>query len=328
MNSVAVLGAGSWGTALAIVLANNGVPTRIWGHIPEQIEAMRQTGENKQFLPGVKLPDELSYSADLAVALEGVRDVLIAVPSHAFRSVLNQLKPLLSNNARIVWATKGIDPLHKILLHEVANELLPTVPQAVLSGPSFAKEVACGLPTAVTIACEDEEFRGDLAKYFQCRNFRLYPSHDLIGVQLAGACKNVLAIAVGIADGLGFGANSRAALITRGLAEMIRLGVAMGAQAETFTSLAGVGDLILTCTDDQSRNRRFGKAMGKGMQQAEALAEIGQVVEGLGNAKEVFLIAERYGIDMPIITQVYQVLHQALPPQQAVENLLSRSVAM
>jgi glycerol-3-phosphate dehydrogenase (NAD(P)+) len=322
--AIAVLGCGSWGTALAIHLARNEQHVLLWGHDEKEVAALQADRCNTRYLPNINFPENLQVSSDLKNTLNHANDVLIVVPSHAFRSVLQQMKPLLKKDARIAWATKGLDPQSHQLLHVITKEILDDIPSAVLSGPSFAKEVACGLPTAVTVASQTANYAKDLVNYFHNQTFRVYTSMDIAGVELGGAMKNVLAIAVGIADGLNFGANARAALITRGLAEMMRLGLALGAQRETLMGLAGVGDLVLTCTDDQSRNRRFGLAIGKGNNAQETEKNIGQVVEGIRTAKEVFYLAKQYNVEVPICEQVYRVLHEEVTPQAAVSALLSR----
>lgn len=321
---IAVLGAGSWGTALALQLARNQQAVHLWGHETTHIQAMQSSRCNTQFLPDITLPANITLHSELMTALNKTYDILITVPSHAFRETLLKIKPLLKQQARIVWATKGLDSLHHQLLHEVAQEILGDLPIAVLSGPSFAKEVALGLPTAVTLASHSTSFTQDLIKRFHGQSFRVYHTDDIIGVQLGGAMKNVLAIAVGASDGLGFGANARAALITRGLAEMVRLGMALGGQRETFMGLAGMGDLVLTCTDNQSRNRRLGLALGMGKSIQTAQQEIQQVIEGLQTAKEIYHLAEHYQVEVPITEQVYNILHKGLGPQDAVNNLLAR----
>jgi len=322
---IAVLGAGSWGTALAILLSRQGRPVRLWGHEPEHVAALAAARENHQFLPGASLPPSLALEADLDRLLEGVRDLLVVVPSHAFRGLVATLRPKLAPEQRLAWACKGLEHGSAKLLHEVCGEELgDRWPLAVVSGPTFAGELARGLPTAVTVAATDPDFAADLADRLHDDRFRAYTSGDLIGVELGGAVKNVLAIAAGIADGLGFGANTRAALITRGLAELMRLGVALGGQPETFMGLAGLGDLVLTCTDDQSRNRRFGLALGRGLDPEAARASIDQVVEGMGTAAEVRRRAEAAGVEMPICDQVYRVIHEGLDPKAAVHNLLTR----
>lgn len=324
LTPITVLGAGSWGTALAIHLAHNNQSVYLWGHEAKEMAEMQSTRTNAPYLPDILFPENLQIESDLATAVKKADDILIVVPSHAFRAVLMQLKSMINHNTRIVWATKGLDALHHQLLHEVAAEIVGNIPIAVLSGPTFAKEVAQGLPTAITVASESSSFTRDLTQRLHGKNFRVYTSTDVAGVELSGAMKNVLAIAVGIADGLGFGANARAALITRGLAEMTRLGLVLGAQRETFTGLAGLGDLVLTCTDNQSRNRRFGLAIGASNTLKDAEQKIGQVVEGILTAKEIYHLAKYHKVELPICEQVYRVLHEQISPQDAVQALLSR----
>ena len=322
---VAVLGAGSWGTALALQLARNGHSTRLWGHNPQHMQHLRADGENKRYLPGIRFPSTLSAETDLATALDTADTVLVVVPSHAYGKTLHRLKPHLHPHLGVAWATKGLEHGSGRFLHTVTAQILgASQPAAVISGPSFAKEVAQGLPTAITVASQDLAHAQRLAGLLHGAGMRAYTSQDVIGVQLGGAVKNVLAIAAGVADGLGFGANARAALITRGLAEMVRLGEAVGGRRDTFMGLTGIGDLVLTCTDDQSRNRRFGLAIGRGQSADQAKALIGQVVEGAATAREITRLAQQYGVDMPITEQVDRVLHQNRDPRQAVELLLAR----
>ncbi len=320
---IAVLGSGSWGTALSIVLARNGMSVNLWGFFKEEIEDMETHKMNTRYLPGISLPENIYLYTDIAKAIKEIEDILLVVPSNVFHSTLESIKPHLVKNARISWATKGFD-ISRRLLHETVKEIIGDVPMAVLSGPTFAREVAEGLPTAVTIASNNTSFAKDLADYFHCDAFRVYTSSDLFGVQVGGTVKNVLAIAVGIADGMGFGANARAALITRGLAELTRLGIALGGKMETFMGLTGVGDLVLTCTDNQSRNRRFGLCIGKGESRAAAEKSIDQVIEGIANAELVHFVSQRVGVEMPISEQVYRILYESLSPKQAVLALLNR----
>jgi glycerol-3-phosphate dehydrogenase (NAD(P)+) len=322
--TIAVLGAGSWGTALAILLSGNGHKVNLWGHLPEEIEALIRDRENKQYLPGVGFPSTLYPETDLHKALNGASEVLIAVPSHAFQNLISNIAPLLHAHVGIIWATKGYEPGTQRLLSEVASEQFPGREFAVISGPTFAGEVARGLPTAVTVAGTTAGHAEQMAEIFHSSWFRAYTSDDLVGVQVGGASKNVMAIAAGIADGLGFGANTRAALITRGLTEIIRLGLKLGGKQETFMGLAGLGDLVLTCTDNQSRNRRMGLALAEGLSLEQALAGIGQEVEGVHAAQEVHALSQRHGVEMPISEQVYRVLYEGLAPKQAVNNLLER----
>ncbi len=282
---------------------------------------------NERYLPGAAFPDNLNAHAELAECLAGVRDVLIVVPSHGLRETLEKVKPFLTDSARVCWATKGFELHTGKLPHEVAAEVLgPDCPVAVLSGPTFAAEVGAGLVTAMTVAANDDLFARDLAVAFSGDNFRAYTSDDMIGVEVGGAVKNVLAIGAGMSDGLGFGANSRVALITRGLVEMTRLGVALGAKQETFMGLAGMGDLVLTCTDNLSRNRRMGLALASGKSIDEAQAEIQQVVEGVMAAEAVMEVANELGIEMPICHQVYRILYEGASPREAVGALMRRAL--
>ncbi|MBR9791818.1 MAG: NAD(P)H-dependent glycerol-3-phosphate dehydrogenase [Gammaproteobacteria bacterium] len=326
--SVTVLGAGSYGTALAICLARNNTPTVLWGRDAKQLSVMADSRQNERYLPGAPFPEALSVESDLATAVARSRDILVVVPSHAFKGMLEQLAPLLHDAQRIVWATKGLEPGSGRLLKEVALEVLgDKYPLAVLSGPTFAKEMAAGLPTAISLSSTDDEFIDAMAAKLHCaRSFRVYKNPDFTGVQLGGAVKNVIAIGAGLADGLGFGANARTALITRGLAELTRLGVKAGAQPETFMGMAGLGDLVLTCTDNQSRNRRFGLALGKGTSVDNAMEEIGQVVEGYRNTEEVVILARKLDVEMPICEQIFAVLYEGKSPKDAALALLGREL--
>ena len=323
---ISILGSGSWGTALALLAARNGCQTLLWGHNVSHIESLAIDRENKHYLPGFAFPNNLTITSDLKEATNFSSVILVCVPSHAFKTTLIELKSYLTNtNIKIAWATKGFNPDDGCLLHDiVANIFGDKTPAAILSGPTFANEVAAKLPTAITIASSHPDFSAYLCNMLHSDVFRTYTSSDVIGVEVGGAIKNVLAIAAGIADGLGFGANTRAALITRGLNETIRLGVKLGGKQETFMGLAGLGDLILTCTDNQSRNRRFGLALGLGKDITIAKKEIGQEIEGISAAKETYLLAKKYKIDMPIAEQTYKVLYENMPPLTAVQNLLGR----
>lgn len=322
---IAVLGAGSWGTALALLLARNGHPTLLWGRNAAFMEELAATRTNARFLHGFPFPDALQLSSDLHHLFAQTPDILLAVPSHGFRETLRLIKPHIDPTACVAWATKGFDPGSGRLLHHIASELLGiTQPVAVISGPTFAREVASGLPTAVTVGSQFPGCAKALAGRLHNDSFRVYTSNDIMGVEVGGAVKNVLAIATGISDGLGYGSNTRAALITRGLAEMMRLGVALGAQRETMMGLAGLGDLVLSCTDDQSRNRRLGLALANGAPLQDALRDIDQIVEGVPTAREVMRLAKANRIEMPISEQVYCVLHEGKDPRAAVQALLSR----
>lgn len=322
---ISVLGAGSWGTALAVQAAANGYPTLLWGHAPEHIENLSKERENKRYLAGLKFPETLQLTDNLQSAAEFSDILLIVVPSHVFKDTLQKIKPFVSEQVKIAWASKGFNPETGELLHQIVARVFSSeTPAAVLSGPSFAQEVAAGLPSAVTIAATQPAFADQLAQIMHSPRFRIYTTDDIVSVQVGGAVKNVLAIAAGIADGIGFGANTRAALVTRGIAEIIRLNTALGGEQNTLMGLAGLGDLILTCTDNQSRNRRFGLALGQGKDRAQAIQEIGQEVEGISAAKETYMLAKKHGIDMPITEQTYRVLYEGLAPLSAVQNLLQR----
>ncbi len=320
---VAVIGPGSWGTALSLLICGNGHQVRLWGHNAVEMVALRQDRENRQYLPGFRFPPRLTPVAELDAALSGIDALLIVVPSHAFEQVIEALRPRLATGIGVAWATKGLAPDGRRLLHEVAAGLGQR-DLAVVSGPSFAAEVARGVPTAVTVAGTSSSFAQSIADLLHSARFRAYTADDVIGVEVGGASKNVLAIATGIADGLGFGANTRAALITRGLAELIRLGIALGGRRETFTGLAGIGDLVLTCTDDQSRNRRLGLALARGRTVDEVKREIAQEIEGVLTAKSVRAIAQRLRVEMPICEQVYRVLYEGTTPEEATRALLER----
>ena len=325
--ALAVIGAGSWGTALAIQFARTGRRTLLWGRDAEQLAMLARDRCNRRYLPGADFPEALEVVPELADAVRQAGDVLVCVPSHAFHETLEALRPSLAADARLCWATKGFEMDTGRLPHQVAADVLgAAIPTAVLSGPTFAREVGAGLPTAMTVASETAEFARELAESISDHGFRAYTSSDITGVEVGGAVKNVLAIGAGISDGLGYGANTRVALITRGLSEMTRLGLALGAKPETFMGLAGMGDLILTCTDDQSRNRRMGLALAAGKTVAEAEEEIQQVVEGVQAARAVWQLAHKLGVEMPITEQVYKVIYEGLEPVAAVRNLMGRQL--
>ena len=322
-----MLGAGSWGTALAVHFARSGKPTRLWGRDPERMAALGAGRTNERYLPGGEFPEALTVGSDLQAALRGALDVLVAVPSPGFRPLLEAIAPLLTPRMRLAWATKGFEAETGKLPHQVAREVLGRERSiAVLSGPTFAKEVGAGLPTAMTVASPDADFAAALAHDLSSARFRAYTSTDIVGVEVGGAVKNVLAVGAGLSDGLGFGANTRVALITRGLVEMTRLGAALGARRETFMGLAGLGDLVLTCTDDQSRNRRFGLLLAAGHGVEEARAAIGQAVEGVVAAKAVHMVAAREGIEMPLCEGVYQILYERRPASEVVWALMTRPI--
>jgi glycerol-3-phosphate dehydrogenase (NAD(P)+) len=299
----------------------------LWGRDAKRIARLSALRRNEDYLPRVPFPQALSVTADLKEAVAAANDVLLVVPSHGFRQVLEALVQTGAALTGLSWATKGFELETGLLPHQVVAALLPpSLPTAVLSGPTFANEVGAGLPSAITVASQNEQYARRLAEALSTDKFRAYTSGDIVGVEVGGATKNVYAIGAGISDGLGFGANTRIALVTRGLAEMMRLGLALGARKETFMGLAGVGDLVLTCTDDQSRNRRFGLALAAGKAPDAALREIGQVVEGYYSAQSVRLVAAKHGVDMPIVEQLYRVLYENLSPRDAVAALMRRPI--
>ncbi len=327
MRPIVVLGAGSWGTALAIQFARGGERTVLWGRAEDDPAELARARRNERYLPGAEFPASLAIEPDLARAIGSGDDIVLVVPSSVLRLVLQQIKPMLGPRSRVAWASKGFELATGKLPHQVVGEVLgPHVPIAVLSGPTFAREVGLGLPTAIAVASPNPAFARDLAERISSGGFRAYTQADIVGVEIGGAVKNVIAIATGVSDGLGYGANSRVFLITRGLAEMVRLGIALGAKRETLMGLAGLGDLVLTCTDDQSRNRRFGRALAAGKPVDQAIAEIGQVVEGYHAAKAVHAVALSHGVEMPICRHVFEVLHQGVPIKTVVESMLQREV--
>jgi glycerol-3-phosphate dehydrogenase (NAD(P)+) len=323
--AVAVLGAGSWGTALAALMARHGCPTTLWGRDAAVAAAINAGEGNTRYLPGIALPAGLRATTSLGSALEGAGLVLVAVPSHAFAGTLAALAPLRPAAAGVAWATKGFEPGSGRFLHEVAGGVLgPGVPLAVVTGPSFAREVAEGLPTALTVHSDTPAFAKLVADALHGPAFRAYTGDDMLGAELGGAMKNVLAVATGVADGMGLGLNARAGIITRGLNEMLRLNAAIGGRPETLMGLAGLGDLVLTCTGDLSRNRRLGLALGRGQSIDEAVRAIGQVVESIQTADEVMRQADRHGVELPIASAVRDVLHGAITPAEGLARLLSR----
>lgn len=327
---VTVIGAGSWGTALAIQLARAGSSVRLWGRDSSHVHKMQRLRCNERYLPNATFPENLTAVSDWDEALSEQTRVLISVPSHAFRSVLSRIGDSImatSEPVRLAWATKGFELNSGLLPHQVVGEVIPQCQDyAVVSGPTFAQEVGEGLPTAITVAASNTEWASALANSLRTKRFLAYTSDDIVGVEIGGAVKNALAIGAGLSDGLGFGANARIALINRGLRELSRLGAAMGAKAETFVGLAGMGDLVLTCTDNQSRNRRMGLALAQGKSIDDAAAEIGQVVEGIGAATAVYEKAQALQVHMPIVEQIYHVVVEGRKPVDAVEALLNREL--
>jgi glycerol-3-phosphate dehydrogenase (NAD(P)+) len=324
--TITILGAGSWGTALAIYLARRGQIVRIWSVDSSEVAAMLTERTNNRFLHGFPFPDTIQPMANLAEAVKGVDDVIVAVPSVGFRATLTMLKPLIEPGTRITCVSKGLDEKTGQLFHEIVEDILGKERKfAVLSGPSFAREVATGLPTAVVIASHHKPLIIDLTQRFDSSLFCIYPSDDVVGVEIGGVVKNIIAIATGISDGMELGANARSTLITRGLAEIIRLGTALGGKRDTFIGPSGMGDLILTATDNQSRNRRLGLAIGKGHDLHEAEREIGHAVEGKRNAELIAMLAKSHRVEMPICETIWDILQGKLQAKEAVGQLFSHS---
>ena len=325
---IAVIGAGSWGTALAKVLSDKGHYVGLWGHNRDHLKAIEEDRANNKYLPGYLLADTLTASPDLAQVVKGKKYIIMVVPSHVTRQVFQELLPYLQDDAVLISATKGIENESLLTITQVLDEELAKVSKkcsvGVLSGPSFAKEVAERIPTAITVASRDPAIGRAVQELFFTDRFRVYTASDMIGLELGGALKNPIAIAAGICDGAGLGTNTRAALITRGLAEITRLGVEMGASPLTFAGLGGLGDLVLTCTGDLSRNRTVGFKLGQGMKLAEILAEMAMVAEGVKTTKSSWGLAQKYGVDMPILEQSYLVLYEDKPCDLAVQDLLNR----
>jgi glycerol-3-phosphate dehydrogenase (NAD(P)+) len=320
-----VIGAGAWGTALAIAIARNGHKVLLWGRDTQQLTAMQATLTNERYLPGLAFPDSLEVCIDFELALKSAKHILVSVPSTAFSEMLLKIKPLIADGTPLSWATKGLTPESGRFLYDTAEEILgESHPLAVISGPSFAAEVAKDLPTAITVASPNADFNQALASALHSPTLRVYTSNDVLGVQIGGTVKNVLAISAGISDGLGYGANARAALITRGMAEILRLAASLGAKTETMFGLSGIGDLILTCTDNQSRNRQLGLAIGRGLSVEQAVVEVGKTVEGMYAAREVLIRARQAGIEMPIVEQVCKILFEGYDPRESVQELLCR----
>jgi glycerol-3-phosphate dehydrogenase (NAD(P)+) len=327
LKSLAVIGAGSWGTTLAQLLAEKGQNVRLWVREPHVLEGLRQDRINHTFMPGVRLSSRITFSQEYPDALDGAGLVLMAVPSHGFRQVLRDLKPHWPPGAVLVSATKGMEIDSLLTMEGVAREEMGAeIPYAVLSGPSFAREVAQKQPTAVTIASRQREIAHFLQRLFSAPYFRVYTSHDVTGVELGGALKNIFAIGTGILVGMGLGDNSRAALITRGLAEMVRLGTRLGANPMSLTGLAGLGDLILTCTSSQSRNFQVGVKLGQGIPLDQILAGMAMVAEGVKTSQAVFLLAARLGVEMPLVAASYNILYENLAPKEAIKKLMAREL--
>ncbi len=320
-----ILGAGSWGSALGLLLARNQHNVLIWDIDSKLLQDIETERENRKYLPGISFPHNIHAIESAEKVITECDQLLLVIPSSAFRETLEKHKETISTKRNICWATKGLDSSSGGLLHQTVAEILgDTITPAIISGPNFAKEVAKGFPTAVTVASPNKQFAQQLSESLHSNVFRPYTSQDIIGVEIGGSIKNVLAVAAGISDGLGYGANARAGLITRGLSEMTRLGVALGGNTETFMGLSGIGDLVLTCTDNQSRNRRFGIGLGEGKSVDIIQKEIGQAIEGLRTAKEVHTLSQKHNIELPICEQVYQVIYEGKSAEEAVNTLLNR----
>jgi len=323
---VAVLGAGSFGTALAHHIARNGFSVCLWARDEQLLQAIESERENRKYLPGIALAEALRFNSDLEQALANATDVLIAIPSQHFSATLEKIDAFAPKAGGVLWACKGLEAdTGRFLSDVVVDKLGANRNHAVISGPTFASELASALPTAITVAANSKNYAETVVKFLHSDRFRTYISDDIRGVQLGGAFKNIYAIAAGISDGLNFGANARVAVITRGLAELMRLGETLGVQSETLMGLSGVGDLILTCTDDQSRNRRFGLALGKGQSVSSALNDIGQSVEGIIATDVAFNLAAKHNVSMPIVEQVQRVINNQITPAEAVNVLLGRA---
>uniref|UniRef100_A0AAT9G4K8 Glycerol-3-phosphate dehydrogenase [NAD(P)+] n=1 Tax=Candidatus Aschnera chinzeii TaxID=1485666 RepID=A0AAT9G4K8_9ENTR len=325
--SITVIGAGSYGTSLAITLARNNHHVTLWGHKPEHIKSLQINRSNEKFLPNIKFPNNLFPIASLKTAITSSKYILIVVCSNVFTEILHNIKPYLTQESRIIWATKGLEYGTGRLLQDVVYDILGVNnPLAVISGPTFAKELASGLPTAITIAASNDEFGKEIKNIFNSEKIlKVCYTSDMIGVQIGGVIKNVIAISAGISDGMGHGANNRISLIIQGLFEIIKLGIALGAKKSTFMGLSGLGDLILTCTDNQSRNRRFGILIGQGITIENALKIINQNIEGYSNTKEIYNLAKNMKIHMPIVEYIYQILFDNQNIQKATDCLLKNT---
>lgn len=324
MAKIGLIGAGSWGTALSKLAADNGHEVTVWSIVKEEIEMLQENREHLDKLPGVKLPENISYTTELAAAIEGKDMCILAVPSPFTRSTAAMMKPFVKEGQIIVNVAKGVEEKTLMTLSEIIGQEVPQADVAVLSGPSHAEEVGKGIPTTIVVGAKTKETAEYIQNLLMNKVFRVYTSPDILGIELGGALKNVIALAAGIADGLGCGDNTKAALITRGIAEIARLGMTMGGKPETFSGLTGIGDLIVTCASMHSRNRRAGILIGQGKTMQEAMDEVKQVVEGVYSAKAAMGLAEKYGVEIPIIEQVNLVLFEGKPAAQALDELMLR----
>lgn len=323
---IGVIGAGSFGTALAMTLTGKGHQVKIWGRKQAQLELMEETRENPHYLPGILLPDELKMARTMKEALWDADVAVFSVPAQTFRDVFARAMPYLKPDTVVVNVAKGIEKGTLLRLSQVARQLMPQVRYVALSGPSHAEEVARNLPTTVAVAAEDEELAAEVQAVFNTERLRVYRNSDMAGVELGGALKNIIALGAGVSDGLGYGDNAKAALMTRGITEMCRLGTCLGADIETFSGLTGIGDLIVTCTSMHSRNRRCGILIGKGTSPDEATRQIGMVVEGISTAEAAWTLAQRQGIEMPITESIYKVIHKEMEARDAVNYLMNREM--
>lgn len=326
MKTIGVIGAGSFGTSLAILLTKKGYNVKLWGRKKAQLDLMRETLENPHYLPGIKLPAEMGIVDEMKDAVENSDIVLFSVPTQTFRGVFSQAKEWLGNDAIVVNVAKGIEKGSLLRMSEVAEDVMPGVKYVALSGPSHAEEVARMLPTTVAVASKDEALAKAVQEVFNTDRFRVYTNEDIVGVELGGALKNIIALGAGISDGMKFGDNAKAAIMTRGITEICRLGVSVGANVNTFSGLTGIGDLIVTCTSMHSRNRRCGIMIGEGVEPAKAIEDIGMVVEGITTAEAAYDMAQKCGIEMPITECIYKVIHGELDAKAAVEALMNREM--
>lgn len=325
MSKAAIIGAGSWGTALSILLNKNGHDVTIWSYSKEEIEMLQHEREHKTKLPNVKIPEEINLTTNLETAITDKDFIVMAVPSHAVRNTAKLMKEYIRKNQIIVDVAKGIEETTLMTLSQQIEEEIPQANVAVLSGPSHAEEVSRGIPTTVAIGAKDKQTAIYLQEIFTNETFRVYITSDVLGMELGGSLKNVIALAAGVADGLGYGDNTKAALITRGIKEIAQLGVAMGGKLETFNGITGVGDLIVTCASVHSRNRKAGYLLGQGMTMQEAMHEVNMVVEGVYSTKAAYKLGQKYGVDLPIINQVYSVLFENKNAAESVKELMLRN---
>lgn len=323
MSKITVIGSGGWGSAVAIMSAKMGHNVTVWSYLKEECEDLKKYRENRPYLPGVKFPSEIGFTTDISCGAEA-DIVVMATPSHGVRSTAKAMAPYIRDGQLVVNISKGIEEGTYCTLSQVIRQEIPGCAIAVMSGPSHAEEVSRGIPTTNVVACENEKIAGYVQDTFMNPNFRIYTNPDVLGVELGGSLKNVIALCAGITDGMGLGDNTKAALMTRGLVEMSRLGVAMGAKAETFNGLSGLGDLIVTCTSTHSRNRRAGILIGQGKTSKEAQSEVKMVVEGVRTCRAAKELADKYNIEMPIVNEAYKVLFEDMPAAEAVKNLMGR----